>query len=110
MGFIGGIVAGELWRKPVTGSTSTFLRFEEAAGLAGGLTDGVGMIHGANSRSQKDAHLSVGRVDWHRGWGAVSLACQWPRVAGSADRRPYDHGRLFLEHCAGCHTIDHPDV
>jgi hypothetical protein len=53
MGFIGGIVAGELWREPVTGSTGTFLRFEAAAGLAGDLTVGVRMIHGANSRSKK---------------------------------------------------------
>jgi hypothetical protein len=53
MGFIGGIVAGELWRVPVAGSTGTFQRFEEAAGLAGGLTDGGGMIHGAMSRSSK---------------------------------------------------------
>jgi hypothetical protein len=32
MGFIGRIVAGELWREPVTGTTGTFLCLEETTG------------------------------------------------------------------------------
>jgi hypothetical protein len=67
------------------------------------------MIHGENSRNQKNAHLNVGYVDWHYGRNTVSLACEWQKVAGGADRWLYDRGELFLEHCNGGHAIA-PDL